>query len=95
MDTRWPGQNSMKMAMKPTGWSLKPVLLETPKVTVLHRAKVVIYDLKKNIRYTLTQPWDRSVEELAVRSGILSSSGTSTQRLAVLPGFHSPLPDCR
>ena len=64
--------------MNPTGWSLKPALPPTPTVTVLHRAKVVIYDIKKNIRYTLTQPWDRSVEELAVRSGFLSSlSGQS------------------
>ncbi|KAH9980333.1 alpha/beta-hydrolase [Lactifluus volemus] len=29
------------------------------------RAKVVIYDLKKDVRYTLTQSWDRSVDELA------------------------------
>ncbi|EKM51879.1 uncharacterized protein PHACADRAFT_262274 [Phanerochaete carnosa HHB-10118-sp] len=29
------------------------------------RAKVVIYDLKKDVRYTLTQKWDRSAAELA------------------------------
>jgi hypothetical protein len=40
-------------------------------VTILYRAKVVVYDLKKDIRYTLTQPWDRSVDELAVRHGII------------------------
>ncbi|KAF7768229.1 hypothetical protein Agabi119p4_7472 [Agaricus bisporus var. burnettii] len=28
------------------------------------RAKIVIYDLKVNVRYTLTQHWDRSVESL-------------------------------
>lgn len=37
----------------------------------MRRGKVVIYDLKKDIRYTLTQPWDRSVDELAVRLGII------------------------
>ena len=30
------------------------------------RGKVVIYDLAKDIRYTLTQHWDRSAGELAV-----------------------------
>ena len=30
-------------------------------------ARVVIYDLEKNVRYTLTQPWDRSPDGLAVR----------------------------
>lgn len=29
------------------------------------RAKIVIYDLKKNIKYTLTQHWDRSPDSLA------------------------------
>ena len=58
------------MVMSPTGWSLNPVLLSSPRVTILHRGKVVIYDLKKDIRYTLTQPWDRSADELAVRLGI-------------------------
>ncbi|OCH92867.1 alpha/beta-hydrolase [Obba rivulosa] len=29
------------------------------------RAKIVIYDLKKDVRYTLTQHWDRSPEALA------------------------------
>ncbi|KAF5360440.1 hypothetical protein D9756_004707 [Leucocoprinus leucothites] len=29
------------------------------------RAKIVIYDLHKNVRYTLTQRWDRSPEQLA------------------------------
>jgi len=32
------------------------------------RAKIVIYDLHKDVRYTLTQHWDRSPSELAVRS---------------------------
>ncbi|KAJ3557124.1 hypothetical protein NM688_g1641 [Phlebia brevispora] len=30
------------------------------------RGKVVIYDLEKDVRYTLTQKWDRSASELAV-----------------------------
>ncbi|KAG7442969.1 alpha/beta-hydrolase [Guyanagaster necrorhizus] len=29
------------------------------------RAKIVIYDLKKDVRYTLTQQWDRSPDSLA------------------------------
>lgn len=29
------------------------------------RAKIVVYDLHKDVRYTLTQHWDRSPEELA------------------------------
>ena len=32
------------------------------------RGKVVIYDLKTDVRYTLTQKWDRSAGELAVRT---------------------------
>ena len=32
----------------------------------LLRAKIVIYDLEKDVRYTLTQKWDRSPESLAV-----------------------------
>jgi hypothetical protein len=31
------------------------------------RAKIVIYDLKKDIRFTITQEWDRSPSYLAVR----------------------------
>jgi dipeptidyl aminopeptidase/acylaminoacyl peptidase len=30
------------------------------------RAKIVIYDLDKDVRYTLTQEWDRSPTSLAV-----------------------------
>ena len=41
-----------------------------PGITPICRTKVVIYDLKKDVRYTLTQPWDRSVDELAVRLDI-------------------------
>ncbi|KAF5372283.1 hypothetical protein D9757_009637 [Collybiopsis confluens] len=37
------------------------------------RAKIVIYDLKKDIRFTLTQHWDRSPASLAV-SRLLSPS---------------------
>ena len=32
-----------------------------------HRGKVIIYDLEKDVRYTLTQKWDRSPDELSVR----------------------------
>lgn len=31
------------------------------------RAKIVIYDLRTDVRYTLTQHWDRSPDSLAVR----------------------------
>jgi len=31
-----------------------------------HRGKVVIFDLQKQVRYTLTQKWDRSVDSLVV-----------------------------
>ena len=48
----------------------------------------MIYDLKKDVRYTLTQHCDRSVDELAVRPDIISSSGASAKRLAVLPGIY-------
>ena len=34
-----------------------------------YRGKIVIYDLTKDVRYTLTQKWDRSTVELAV-SGV-------------------------
>lgn len=37
-----------------------------PSVDFPCRAKIVIYDLKKDVRFTLTQKWDRSPEELAV-----------------------------
>ena len=30
------------------------------------RAKIVIYDLEKHVRFTVTQDWDRSPSELAV-----------------------------
>ena len=58
------------MVMSLTGWSPDPVLLPTPG-NILCRGKVVIYDLKKDVRYTLTQHWDRSADELAVRPYII------------------------
>ena len=47
-----------------------PVLLPIPG-NILCRGKVVIYDLKKDVRYTLTPHWDRSADELAVRPYII------------------------
>lgn len=32
----------------------------------MNRAKVVIYDLEKNVRFTLTQDWDRSPDTITV-----------------------------
>jgi hypothetical protein len=57
--------------MNLTGRSLTTALFPISRITSLYRAKIVIYDLKKDVRYTLTQSWDRSVDELAVRRGIL------------------------
>lgn len=36
------------------------------------RAKIVIYDLHKDVRYTLTQNWDRSPGQLVVRCEIFT-----------------------
>ncbi|KAI0283918.1 alpha/beta-hydrolase [Russula aff. rugulosa BPL654] len=58
------------------------------------RAKVVIYDLKKNIRYTLTQPWDRSVEELAFSRNstllYLTAGDHARSKLFVIPIPETP-----
>ena len=35
------------------------------------RAKVVIYDLEKDVRFTVTQNWDRSPDSLSVSSSVL------------------------
>lgn len=32
----------------------------------MNRAKVVVYDLEKNVRFTLTQDWDRSPDTITV-----------------------------
>ena len=37
------------------------------------RAKIVIYDLAKNVRYTLTQNWDRSADGLSVSVVVILS----------------------
>lgn len=34
--------------------------------TNLPSAKIVIYDLQKNVRFTITQAWDRSPDSLAI-----------------------------
>ncbi|KAH9969542.1 alpha/beta-hydrolase [Russula dissimulans] len=53
------------------------------------RAKVVIYDLKKDIRYTLTQPWDRSADELAFSHDskfiYLTAGDHARNKLYILP----------
>jgi len=35
-------------------------------LTRLISAKIVLYDLEKKVRFTVTQPWDRSPDGLAV-----------------------------
>lgn len=35
-------------------------------IAYMNRAKVVIYDLEKNVRFTLTQDWDRSPDTITV-----------------------------
>ncbi|KAI0304472.1 alpha/beta-hydrolase [Multifurca ochricompacta] len=53
------------------------------------RAKVVIYDLKKDIRFTLTQSWDRSAEELAFSQDssflYLTAGDHARNKLFILP----------
>ncbi len=61
--------------MSPIGSSLNLAFLPIPRVTALYRAKIVVIDLKKDVRYSLTQPWDLSVEELTVRSCFFSPPG--------------------
>ena len=45
-----------------------PYILQSSYAHNFYRAKIVVYDLTKNVRYTLTQKWDRSPESLAVNS---------------------------
>ncbi|KAI0004573.1 alpha/beta-hydrolase [Russula compacta] len=58
------------------------------------RAKLVIYDLKKDVRYTLTQHWDRSVDELAFSLDstflYLTAGDHARTKLFVLPIPHTP-----
>ncbi|THH14140.1 hypothetical protein EW146_g6161 [Bondarzewia mesenterica] len=53
------------------------------------RAKIVIYDLKKDVRFTLTQPWDRSPDSLAFSIGseflYLTAGDDARNKLYVLP----------
>ena len=50
------------MVMRVTG-----MFVTEAKLAILKRcrAKIVIYDLEKDVRYTLTQKWDRSPDSLA------------------------------
>lgn len=58
------------------------------------RSKIVIYDLKKNVRFTLTQPWDRSAEELAFSPDsdylYLTAGDHARNKLFVLPVPETP-----
>ncbi|KAH9049976.1 alpha/beta-hydrolase [Lactarius hengduanensis] len=58
------------------------------------RAKIVIYDLKKDVRFTLTQPWDRSAEELAFSPEsdylYLTAGDHARNKLFVLPVPETP-----
>lgn len=49
---------------------------------ILGSAKIVIYDLKKEVRFTLTQPWDRSPDTLAVSRFAWNNSAPQTNILA-------------
>ncbi|KAI9510583.1 alpha/beta-hydrolase [Russula earlei] len=53
------------------------------------RAKVVIYDLNKDVRYTLTQSWDRSAEEIAFSHDskflYLTAGDHARNKLFILP----------
>ncbi|KAF9454685.1 hypothetical protein P691DRAFT_189906 [Macrolepiota fuliginosa MF-IS2] len=56
------------------------------------RAKIVIYDLRSNVRYTLTQKWDRSPDSLA-----FNPEGTflyfTAGDAAKVKVFYLPIPD--
>ncbi|KAF8272175.1 alpha/beta-hydrolase [Lactarius quietus] len=58
------------------------------------RGKIVIYDLKKNVRFTLTQPWDRSADELAFSQEsdylYLTAEDHARNKLFVLPVPETP-----
>ncbi|KAI0041991.1 alpha/beta-hydrolase [Auriscalpium vulgare] len=53
------------------------------------RAKVVIYDLVKDVRYTLTQPWDRSPDSVAFSTDsaflYLTAGDHARNKVFVLP----------
>ena len=36
-------------------------------LSILNSGRIVIYDLEKNVRFTLTQKWDRTATDIAVR----------------------------
>ncbi|KAI0269780.1 alpha/beta-hydrolase [Gloeopeniophorella convolvens] len=68
------------------------------------RAKIVIYDLKKDVRFTLTQPWDRSTDGLSFSPDsaflYLTAGDHARNKLFILPipdtpdqsSTHPPLP---
>ena len=43
---------------------------QVPLTDHVHRFKVVLYDLSKNVRFTITDNWDRSPDALAVSSSM-------------------------
>lgn len=58
------GWNSPKMAMRLIG-SVSPSLDGNGHSSrVFHRAKVILYDLAKNVRFTITEQWDRSPSDI-------------------------------
>ena len=70
--------------MKATG-----ICLSVARFSLLKpfRAKIVIYDLEKDVRYTLTQKWDRSPDSLAVRFSMMleDKSSSNQQKLYSFP----------
>ena len=59
------GRNWTKMVMSRIG-ELEGLYALEVTVLIQNRAKIVIYDLEKDVRFTITQNWDRSPDSLAV-----------------------------
>lgn len=81
-ETRWHGLSSIKMATSPTGM---PAFMHARCMrSTSNRAKLVLYDLKKEVRFTITQGWDRSVGSIAVcmRICVYRTSLLITQQFA-------------
>lgn len=57
------------MDMKPIGKSIKCFQRDAP-IYRFHSAKIVIYDLQAHVRFTVTQPWDRSADALSVSHSV-------------------------
>jgi len=64
---RLPGWSSIRMDMNLIGADIiSSINHKVLMMTFLSSAKIVIYDLEKQVRFTVTQSWDRSPDALAV-----------------------------